>query len=331
MRERERGTLEQLQVTPATRTEIILGKILPFTLIGYVQLTMVILLMRFLFDIPIQGSVRRALRRGPDLHRRGARPRHADLDASRRRRCRPCRCRRSSCCPFVFLSGYVFPIDGMPTIFQYISRIIPARYFIEVLRGIILRGAGLAELWRPIAWLAFYTILIIGLAVARFKKTALAVMPWAACARATTDLRSRGASRRPPFRECHPTRLQPAEPYRPPSPPRPVLEDDRLPDAAISPGLPRPARGRRVDVVRRSEQRAHLVRRHVLGHGPAVDGLVRLPRDALSRRRPRVARGRGRARAVDRRRRGRCAACDARGQQSVGLREVPGDPERPAA
>ena len=53
-----------------------------------------------------------------------------------------------------------------------LSRIIPARYFIEVLRGIILRGAGLADLWRPIAWLAFYTILIIGLAVMRFKKTA---------------------------------------------------------------------------------------------------------------------------------------------------------------
>jgi ABC-2 type transport system permease protein len=74
--------------------------------------------------------------------------------------------------PFVFLSGYVFPIDGMPRIFQYVSRLIPARYFIEVLRGIILRGAPLAELWQPVAWLGFFTLVIIGAAVLRFKKTA---------------------------------------------------------------------------------------------------------------------------------------------------------------
>jgi ABC-2 type transport system permease protein len=71
----------------------------------------------------------------------------------------------------VFLSGYVFPIDGMPMLFRYLSRVIPARYFIEVVRGIVLRGAGLAELWVPVAWLAFYATLIIMLAVLRFKKT----------------------------------------------------------------------------------------------------------------------------------------------------------------
>ena len=60
----------------------------------------------------------------------------------------------------------------MPTFFQYLSRLIPARYFIEVLRGIVLRGAGLADLWQPLAWLAFYTAVIIALAVVRFQKTA---------------------------------------------------------------------------------------------------------------------------------------------------------------
>jgi ABC-2 type transport system permease protein len=73
--------------------------------------------------------------------------------------------------PFVFLSGYVFPIDGMPPLFQAISRLIPARYFIEVVRGIVLRGAGLDELWVPVSWLAFYTVAIIGAAVLRFRKT----------------------------------------------------------------------------------------------------------------------------------------------------------------
>jgi ABC-2 type transport system permease protein len=73
--------------------------------------------------------------------------------------------------PFVFLSGFVFPIDGMPMFFQYVSRVIPARYFIELLRGIVLRGAPLSELSEPITWLAGYTVLIIGLAIVRFKKT----------------------------------------------------------------------------------------------------------------------------------------------------------------
>ena len=73
--------------------------------------------------------------------------------------------------PFVFLSGYGFTIDGMPAIFQFLSRVIPARYFIEVLRGIILRGADLTDLLVPVGWLTLYTVLIIGLAVARFKKT----------------------------------------------------------------------------------------------------------------------------------------------------------------
>ena len=73
--------------------------------------------------------------------------------------------------PFVFLSGYVFPIDGMPKFFQIITYAIPAKYFIQVVRGIVLRGAGVAELWEPIAWLTGFTVLIIALAVARFQKT----------------------------------------------------------------------------------------------------------------------------------------------------------------
>ena len=74
--------------------------------------------------------------------------------------------------PFVFLSGFVFPLAGMPKIFQWISAIVPARYFIEVIRGIVLRGSSLIDLWQPTALLAAYTFAIIALAVARFKKTA---------------------------------------------------------------------------------------------------------------------------------------------------------------
>ena len=73
--------------------------------------------------------------------------------------------------PFVFLSGFVFPIAGMPKIFQWISAVVPAKYFVEVIRGIVLRGANLIDLWRPTALLATYTFLIIALAMSRFRKT----------------------------------------------------------------------------------------------------------------------------------------------------------------
>jgi ABC-2 type transport system permease protein len=73
--------------------------------------------------------------------------------------------------PFVFLSGYIFPIDGMPPAFQLVTYLIPARYFIEVIRGIVLRGAGLSDLWEPVAALVVFTVVIIGAAVFRFRKT----------------------------------------------------------------------------------------------------------------------------------------------------------------
>lgn len=171
VRERELGTLEQLQVTPVTRTQLILGKLLPFIVIGYVQFTLTVLLMRYLFAIPIAGSVvllyavgflfiAAVLGLGMLLSTIAETQRQAQQLSM------------MLLLPFVFLSGYVFPIEGMPPIFKAMSRVIPARYFIEVVRGIVLRGAGVAELWVPIAWLAFYTVAIIALAVLRFRKTA---------------------------------------------------------------------------------------------------------------------------------------------------------------
>lgn len=170
VRERERGTLEQLQVTPLTRAELILGKLAPFIVIGYVQLTVTILLMRFLFDIPIHGSVLLLYAIG-FLFIAAVLGLGILISTLVTTQMQATQLSMMFLLPFVFLSGYVFPIDGMPPVFQYLSRLIPARYFIEVVRGIVLRGAGLAELWEPVAWLAFYATVIIGLAVLRFKKT----------------------------------------------------------------------------------------------------------------------------------------------------------------
>ena len=171
VRERERGTLEQLQVTPATRAELILGKILPFIAIGYFQFTMTVLLMRYLFQIRIMGSVLELYLVG-FLFMAAVLGLGMLISTIAQTQMQATQMSMFFLLPFVFLSGYVFPIDGMPVIFRWISNVIPAKYFIEVIRGIVLRGASIAELWQPTALLAAYTFVIITAAVVRFKKTA---------------------------------------------------------------------------------------------------------------------------------------------------------------
>jgi ABC-2 type transport system permease protein len=171
VRERELGTLEQLQVTPLTRAQLIVGKILPFLLIGYIQLTLVVLLMRFLFGIPIAGSLP-ALYLLSGLFIASVLGLGIFISTLARTQMQATQMSFFILLPFVFLSGYVFPIAGMPQIFQWITYLIPANYYLQIVRGIVLRGASMADLWQPIAWLSFYMLIIIGLAIVRFRKTA---------------------------------------------------------------------------------------------------------------------------------------------------------------
>lgn len=171
VRERELGTLEQLQVTPITRTELILGKILPFLVIGYVQLTIVVLMMTYVFGIPIAGSLA-ALYLLSGIFIASILGLGIFISTVAQTQMQATQMSFFVLLPFVFLSGYVFPIGGMPPVFQFLTYLIPANYFLQIVRGIVLRGATMAELWQPIAWLSFYMVVIIGLAVMRFKKTA---------------------------------------------------------------------------------------------------------------------------------------------------------------
>ena len=161
VRERELGTLEQLQVTPITRTELILGKILPFLVIGYVQLTIVVLMMTFVFGIPIAGSLV-ALYLLSGIFIASVLGLGIFISTVAQTQMQATQMSFFILLPFVFLSGYVFPIGGMPPIFQYLTYLIPANYFLQIVRGIVLRGATMAELWEPIAWLSFYMVVIIG-------------------------------------------------------------------------------------------------------------------------------------------------------------------------
>jgi ABC-2 type transport system permease protein len=171
VRERELGTLEQLQVTPITRTQLILGKIIPFLAIGYIQTTIVLVLMRFLFGIPIMGSLL-ALYLLSGLYIASVLGLGIFISTIAKTQMQATQMSMFILLPFVFLSGYVFPIGGMPPFFQYLTYVIPANYFLQIVRGIVLRGASITQLWQPIAWLSFYMVIIISLAIVRFKKTA---------------------------------------------------------------------------------------------------------------------------------------------------------------
>jgi ABC-2 type transport system permease protein len=172
VKERELGTLEQLLVTPITRTELILGKIAPFLLIGYIQTVLMVAMMGWLFDVHVQGSIG-ALYLLTGLYIVAVLGLGMLISTIAQTQMQASSMSMMLAMPFVFLSGYVFPIGGMPTFFQWLTKFIPANYAIQILRGIVLRGATIADLTEPIAWLVFYTVGIIALAVVRFKKTAV--------------------------------------------------------------------------------------------------------------------------------------------------------------
>jgi ABC transporter DrrB family efflux protein len=169
VRERERGTLEQLLVTPVSKGGLILGKLLPYTVMGFGQTVLVLLLMVYLFRVPIHGSVTlllflSALFLVPALGigivvSTFARNQGEAMQAS-----------IMFMLPSILLSGFIFPRDSMPLIIYFISWFIPATYYLEILRGIILRGAGLAALCDEALVLAGFGIFFMALSALRFKK-----------------------------------------------------------------------------------------------------------------------------------------------------------------
>jgi ABC-2 type transport system permease protein len=171
VKERELGTLEQLQVTPITRWQLILGKILPFVLIGYIQLTLLTVTMAWLFNVHIAGSVV-ALYVFTGLFIAAVLGLGILLSTIAQTQTQATQLSMMILLPFVFLSGFIFPIGGMPPFFQWLTMLVPANYAVQIVRGLVLRGADVAQLWEPIAWLALYTTVIVGMAVLRFKKTA---------------------------------------------------------------------------------------------------------------------------------------------------------------
>lgn len=167
VREKERGTLEQLFVTPVRPMGLLLGKLLPYLAIGFFELLMILTAMRFLFSVPIHGNVFLlaflslpyifvSLSIGILISSKATSQAQAMQLAF------------LTILPSIFFSGYIFPRETMPKFFYTISFFIPATYFINITRGIILRGAGWSHLWLDGTVLFLMGSLLLVIAARRF-------------------------------------------------------------------------------------------------------------------------------------------------------------------
>jgi ABC-2 type transport system permease protein len=170
VRERERGTYEQLSVTPLGRWELIAGKLLPFAVIGLVDVVLVVAVAVFWFDVPFRGSL--ALLLGMSVVYLFTTLGLGLLvsTVSQTQQQAMMTTVFFFLLPMIFLSGFVFPIENMPREIQYVTFLVPLRYYLVIVRAIFLKGVGLETLWPQALALAGWGLAILALAVARSRK-----------------------------------------------------------------------------------------------------------------------------------------------------------------
>ena len=170
VRERERGTLEQLIVTPIGRTSLMLGKVVPFVLVGYVQMSIILLLGRLVFDVPMRGTL--ALLYTASLPFIFASLAIGLLISTLvRTQAQAMQLGFLVLLPNILLSGFMFPREAMPLLAQWIGAALPLTYFLEILRSVLLRDAGAWAIWPQIGVLSAFAAGFMTLAVLRFHKT----------------------------------------------------------------------------------------------------------------------------------------------------------------
>jgi ABC-2 type transport system permease protein len=170
VREKELGTLEQLNVTPLTRWELVLGKLLPYGLVGMIDVLLVMAVALLWFQVPLRGSVWlllalsvvflfSTLGLGLFVSTISSTQQQAMMTTI-----------FFFLTPMIYLSGFVFPIENMPRVIQVATYLIPLRYFLVILRSIFLKGVGLETLWPQALALAAWGAAILALAIARSTK-----------------------------------------------------------------------------------------------------------------------------------------------------------------
>lgn len=172
VRERERGTLEQLMVTPVSSTGMITGKLVPYLVLAFIQLVLVLFCMNVFFKVPIHGSVlllaglsliylTSLLSLGLMISARSA----TQIEATQ--------AAQGILLPSIMLSGYIFPLSSLPGPLRILSQVLPATHFVAISRGIIIRGATFHDLLREVISLALISIALLTASVVIFRRKRL--------------------------------------------------------------------------------------------------------------------------------------------------------------
>jgi len=172
VRERERGTLEQLLVTPVETAGLMLGKVAPYMAVGFAELTGILSVMHFVFDVPIHGNLVflyvMALVYIFALLSIGL---YVSIGAQTQQQAQGTI--QMFFLPSMFLSGYIFPLASLPWPLRILGQLFPVTHFIEIMRGVVLRGAGPMELWRSCLALVVISVALIVASVRKFQKISL--------------------------------------------------------------------------------------------------------------------------------------------------------------
>lgn len=170
VREREMGTIEQLNITPLRRGELIIGKLIPYIIISYIQISAVLLTAVVVFDMPIRGSLLLLLALsfvflmfslGLGLF----------ISTVSRTQFQAMQASVLVFLPSILLSGFMFPVESMPRFAQWISAVLPLTYYLRIVRGIIVKGVGIEYLWQDAAVLAVFGVVTLLLATWRVRRT----------------------------------------------------------------------------------------------------------------------------------------------------------------
>jgi len=169
VRERERGTIEQLIVTPIRSWELVVGKILPYSILALIDMLEVLIIGHWWFKVPIKGDLGlvfalsglflvSSLGIGLFASTIANTQQEAFITVM------------VTMLPSIFLSGFFFPIEAMPKLLQYVSAIVPLRYYLVIIRALLLKGVGFAALQKEVLALTIFAIVIMGAASLRFRK-----------------------------------------------------------------------------------------------------------------------------------------------------------------
>ncbi|PIQ27331.1 MAG: multidrug ABC transporter permease [Bacteroidetes bacterium CG18_big_fil_WC_8_21_14_2_50_41_14] len=168
-REKEQGTMEALLVSPLRPVQIILGKVVPYVLLSFINLIVILLLARYVFLMPVQGSLPLLLGESLLFIMMSLALGILISTVSKTQQQAMLLSMFALMLPTILLSGFIFPVENMPLILQWISHLMPSKWFIVIVKSIMLKGTGLAYFWKETLIILVMTLFFVGLSVKKFK------------------------------------------------------------------------------------------------------------------------------------------------------------------